>query len=110
MVDIEKFHTLDKMKNELHELIRKIIIKTDLEEIDEDYSDTLNFSFGDCSICSVSYYNQLWFYDNDNCEYDLEFNFNAVKLLLEKMERRYEEIENRCSFNKKCFFGRRRIN
>jgi len=95
-IDIPKFRKLDEMKNELHELIRNIIIKTDLEEIDkDDYSDTINFSFGDCSICSVSYYQQLVFYDETGCEYDLEYNFSAVKELLDEINDRYYQFEKR---------------
>lgn len=89
---IEKYRELDELKWELHDLLKKIIIKTGLGEISDDYTDTAELELGDINIISDSYYHDLKI-ETDEGEIDINHDLETAKKVFKEVEKRYEEIE-----------------
>lgn len=89
---VKKYRELDELKWELHDLLKKIIIKTDLGEISDDYTDTTELELGDINIISDSYYHDLKI-ETDEGEIDINHDLETAKKVFKEVEKRYEEIE-----------------
>ncbi|MBU2576773.1 MAG: hypothetical protein KKF50_03555 [Nanoarchaeota archaeon] len=85
---------LYELKQEIHQTLNRLIIKTGLGEIEEGYADDLNFDIGGCSIYSGGYYQQLMITDEEGEEHELDNDLINVRYLSEKIKKREKEFDN----------------
>lgn len=109
----KEYRELYNMKNELHKMLKDIIMKTELGEIEDDFSDALNFSFSGGWIYSCFYYEQLRFCDSEGVEHEFDNDLASVKKLFDEIKKRYvlfkEKIHNNKKMTKKMFDAQFRI-
>ena len=88
----KKYHKLDEIKFELHDLLKKIVIKTDVGEIYDDYTDTVELYLGDLTIYSCGYYNQLALTNCDGKEFELDHDLETTKKIYLEVRKRYNQL------------------
>lgn len=97
----KEYREIYNMKNELHRMLKEIIIKTGLGEIEEDFSDALNFPFSGGWIYSCIYYEQLRFCDSEGIEYEFDTDLKSVNRLFSEIKKRYVLFKGKIYNNKK---------
>ena len=97
----KEYRKLYFMKNELHKMLKDVIIKTELGEIEDDFSDTLNFPFSGGWIYSCSYYEQLRFCDSEGIEHEFDNDLKSVKRLFNEIKKRYALFKGKTRNDKK---------
>lgn len=81
------------MENKIHQILKKLIVKTGIGEIEEGYADDLNFNIGEYTIYSCGYYQQLMVNDEEGNDHELDKDFGAVKMLCNEIEKREKEFD-----------------
>ena len=89
---LKELRESDNLKREIHEMLKKLIIKTEIGEIEEGWADDLNFDIGDFSIYSCGYYQQLTLVDKDGIEHELDNDLKNVKKLFKEIKKRADEF------------------
>lgn len=90
---LEENRELYKLKMEIHELLKKLVIKTDLGSIEEGYADEINFDIGEHSIYSCAYYQQLRVSDSENIEHELDDNLEKTKEIYVEIKKRADKFD-----------------
>lgn len=99
-MEIEEYRELDKVKHELHELLKEIILKTGIGDISEDYTDSVEFDLGGTLIYSCGYYNELSLTNEEDEEIDLNHNLKATRKIYNEVVKRYGKLVNGTEFKK----------
>lgn len=99
-MEIEEYRELDEIKFELHDLLKKLAIKTGLGYISDDYTETIEFDLGDINIISDNYYHDLKII-TDEGEIDLNHNLEIAEKILEEVQKRSEEYEKKTAGKRK---------
>lgn len=87
----KEYRELDSIKWELHDLLKKLVIKTNLGEIYDDYTDTVEFNIGNITIYSCGYYHQLDI-DKNGEEINLDHDLETAKKIYREVEKRHEQF------------------
>ncbi|OGJ18240.1 hypothetical protein A3K73_00375 [Candidatus Pacearchaeota archaeon RBG_13_36_9] len=90
---LQESRELGELKYKIHELLKKLIVKTELGELEEGWADDINFDIGACTIYSCGYYSQLTLTDEDGEEHELDRDLGAVRELYRELKRRAEEFD-----------------
>lgn len=95
-----------ELKRKLHGLIKEIILKTDLGNIDEfgvggGGIEELNLDFAGGSIYSCIYYEQVTFVNQEGEEDEIDDDSEYIKNIVVELEKRLKEIRN--NLDKKKF-------
>lgn len=91
---LEESKELYELKDKIHKTLKKLIIKTEMGEIEEGYADELNFDIGKCSIYSCSYYQQLMIINEEGEEHELDNDLKTVRYLYNEIKKREKEFNN----------------
>ena len=90
----KKYHDTFKAKEELFELMKKVVFVTDYGNEEDDYTKTINLNIGNGILSYDPYYQKLIYYDNDGCEYEIkEDDLEIVQKLIREIETRFEKFE-----------------
>ena len=84
---------LYELKVKLHKMLKEIIIKTGLGEVEDGYVDDLNLDVGGCSIYSCGYYQQLMLVDEDGVENEFDNDLESVRYLYKEIKKRLAEYD-----------------
>jgi len=88
----EEYRELYELKGELHEMLKEIIIKSGIGDIEEDYSDSVSLDFAGGIIYSCPHYEQLMFCDADGEEYELDNDLENTGKLFKEIQNRYKKL------------------
>jgi hypothetical protein len=91
---LEESKELVELKNKIHQILKKLIIKTEIGEIEEGYANDLNFDIGKCSIYSGGYYQQLMIINEEGEEHELDNDLKTVRYLYNEIIKREKEFNN----------------
>lgn len=90
----KKYHDTFKAKEELFELMKKVVFATNNGNEEDDYTKTINLNIGNGILSYDPYYQKLVYYDNDGCEYEIkEEDLEIVQKLIREIETRFEKFE-----------------
>lgn len=90
----KKYHDTFEAKQELYELMKKIMIVTDHGYEDDDYTKTVNLDIGDGTLSYDPYYQKLTYYDSNDCECEVkEDDLETVQNLIKELGKRFEAFE-----------------
>ena len=90
----KKYHDTFKAKEELFELMKKVVFVTDYGNEEDDYTKTINLNIGNGILSYDPYYQKLVYYDNDDCEYEIkEDDLEIVQKLIREIETRFEKFK-----------------
>ena len=95
----KKYRELDSIKWELHDLLKKLVIKTNIGEIYDDYTDTVELSIGDITIYSCAYYHQIDINQGGN-EINLDHDLETTKIIYQEVKKRYEQLQKTKEFGR----------
>lgn len=90
----KKYHDTFEAKQELYELMKKIMIVTNHGYEDDDYTETVNLDIGDGTLSYDPYYQKLTYYDSNDCEYEVkEDDLETVQELVKELRKRFKAFE-----------------
>ena len=90
----KKYHDTFKAKEELFELMKKVVFVTNYGNEEDDYTKTINLNIGNGILSYGPYYQKLVYYDNDDCEYEIkEDDLEIVQKLIREIETRFEKFK-----------------
>lgn len=98
-MDEKEYRELFDLKDELHELMREIIIKTNLGDIEESGVggkgiEDLNLEFAGGSLNSCFYYEQVRFCDSEGVEYEFDNDLEIIRKIVKELGERLEQINS----------------
>jgi hypothetical protein len=71
----------------VHKLLELCMTLTDIGEISDDYTGTISFPIGGCTVISDSYYGRITVFDTDVCEIEIE-KIEQLQDLIEELKKR----------------------
>lgn len=96
---IKKIREIDKLKRDIHKLLKELIIKTDIGSISDDWCDDAEIQLGEISIFSCGYYHDLKIETNDE-EIDINYDLEAIKKIYNELVDRYNKFIKKTRNNK----------
>ncbi len=94
MEKVQRYHDTFEAKQELYELMKRIMIMTDYGYEDDDYTKTVNLDIGDGTLSYDPYYQKLTYYGSNDCEYEVkEDDLKTVQNLIKELGKRFEAFE-----------------
>lgn len=90
----KEYRELYQLKQELHETMKKLVIKTNLGSIEDENTNIegISLDFMDGEIYSCVYYEQVRFCNGE--EYELDDNLQTVKEIVKELRKRLEKIDS----------------
>lgn len=101
METIPNYEEIFETKNELHKLLRRVVVSTKLGRQHRQPDDDIELDIGNGSLGSCGRYQQVRYYPKGVLEeYELDHDLEALTYLMEEIKKRFQEFRKSRDSNK----------
>lgn len=98
---IKKYNDLFDAKNELHKLLRRVVVSTKIGTQEKQPDDDIELDIGNGSIGSCGRYGQVRYYPEGVFgEYQLDDDLETINYLINEINKRFQEFRKARDSNK----------
>lgn len=91
----KRCHDTFEAKEELYKLMKRVVFATNYGGEEDDYTKTIHLNIGHGTLSYDPYYQRLTYYDDQDCEYDVEEDdLETVQKLVKEIKERFNQFEN----------------
>ncbi|MDP2749705.1 MAG: hypothetical protein Q8O89_02640 [Nanoarchaeota archaeon] len=109
MTTENQYIDLFEAKNELHKLLRRVVVSTKLGRQNKDPDDDIELEIGGGIIGSCARYRQVRYYpDGVDREYELDDDIKMIKYLISEVKNRFENFKKARNSNKTEYTKRKK--